>query len=67
VKSAEDLAAIANKLGKPILHELVDGPSYTVGSDPTENGSHILAVYDGAWVYYCKIQAEDPTREGPRE
>jgi len=64
VKAAEDLASIARKLCKPILHEVVDGHPYPAGSKPLGNGSHILAVYDGPWVYYCEIKAEEPTREG---
>ncbi len=67
VKTAEDLEAIARKLWKPILHEAVDGRPYVVGSNPIPNGSHVLAVYDGPWVYYCEIQAEEPTKEGPAQ
>lgn len=64
VKTAQDLTAIARKLGKPILHELVSRSEYPLGSRPRQNGSHILAVYDGPWVYYCELQAEEPDREG---
>jgi hypothetical protein len=64
VKTAEDLEAIARKLCKPILHEVVDGHPYPVSSNPLKNGSHVLAVYDGPWVYYCELQAEEPIREG---
>jgi hypothetical protein len=35
-----------------------------VSSNPLKNGSHVLAVYDGPWVYYCELQAEEPIREG---
>ena len=64
VKTAEDLASIARKLCKPILHEVVDGHPYPAGSSPPMNGSHLLAVYDGPWAYYCEIQAEESTKEG---
>jgi hypothetical protein len=62
VKTGEDLEAIARKLGKPILHEVDDHP-YPARSKPPKNGSHLLAVYDGAWVYYCELEAEE-TRRG---
>lgn len=52
------------KLGKPIVHEVADGDPYPAGSTPPKNGSHLLAVYDGPWVYY-EIQAEESTKEGP--
>jgi hypothetical protein len=64
IKTAEDLQAIARKLCKPILHEVVDGHPYPAGSNLQKNGSHVLAVYDGPWVYYCETQAEEPTKEG---
>jgi len=67
VRTAEDLEAIARKLCKPILHEVVDGRPYAVGSNPIGNGSHILACYDGPWVYYCEIKAEPEGREGPAQ
>ncbi len=62
-KSPEDVEAIARKLCKPILHELVDGHPYPAGSKPLRNGSHLLAVYDGPWVYYCELKADKPARE----
>ncbi len=65
VKSAEDLATIARKVGKPILHEVVHIDPYPAGSKPILNGSHVLAVYDGPWVYYCELKAEEQTGEGP--
>jgi len=64
VKRAQDLEVIARKLCKPILHEEVDGRPYAVGSNPIGNGSHILACYDGPWVYYCEIQADEEEQEG---
>ncbi len=64
VKSAEDLEAIARKLGRPILHEVVDGREHSIGSKLPWKGAHLLAVYDGPWVYYCEIQAEEPVKEG---
>ncbi len=67
VKTGQDLEAVARKLCKPILHEVVDGHLHPAGSKPLGNGSHILAVYDGPWVYYCEIQAEEPTRKGPAQ
>ncbi len=67
VKSAEDLQAIARKLGKPILHEAVSIDPYPEGSKPIQNGTHVLAVYDGPWVYYCEIKAELEGREGPAQ
>ncbi len=63
VKTAEDLEIIARKLCKPILHEVVEIDPYPAGSKPILNGSHVLAVYDGPWVYYCEIEVEEPTRE----
>ena len=65
VRTAEDLEVIARKLCKPILHEVVDGHPYPAGSKPFGNGSHILACYDGPWVYYCEIKADAEGREGP--
>ena len=67
VRSAEDLEAIARKVCKPILHEVVNGRSYAVGSNPIPNGSHVLAVYDGPWVYYCEIQSKDSIKEDPSQ
>ena len=64
VKTPQDLEVIARKVCKPILHEVVDGHPYPAGSKPLGNGSHVLAVYDGPWVYYCEIQAEAEEREG---
>jgi len=61
VKTAEDLASIARKLGKPILRELVSGPRSDAGSKLIKEGSCVLAVYDSLWVYYCELQAEEPT------
>jgi hypothetical protein len=63
VKSAEDLQAISRKLCKPILHEVVDGREWTLGCSLPLKGSHLLAVYDGPWVYYCEIQSEQATKE----
>ncbi len=65
VKSAEDLEVIARKLGRPILHEVVDGPEHPVGSKLPWKDTHLLAVYDGPWVYYCELQAEEQAREEP--
>ncbi len=67
VKTAEDLEAIARKLCKPILHEVVDGGLHPPGSTPPRNGSHLLAVYDGPWVYYCEIKAEEPGKGEPAQ
>jgi hypothetical protein len=64
VKTAEDLQAIARKVGKPILHEVVDGRLQPLGSRLPRKASHLLAVYDGPWVYYCELQAEEEGREG---
>jgi hypothetical protein len=65
VKSAEDLEAIARKLGRPILHEVVDGRLHPIGSRLPCRGRHLLAVYDGPWVYYCEIHADAEDRERP--
>jgi len=65
VKSAEDLAVIARKLRRPILHEVVDGREHAVGSRLPWKGAHLLAVYDGPWVYYCEVKAEPEDREEP--
>ncbi len=64
VKTAEDLQAIARKLCKPILHEVVHIDPYPADSKPILNGSHVLAVYDGPWVYYCELRAEESSKEG---
>lgn len=63
VRAPADLQAIAWKVGKPILRELVNALSFRAGPEPTKKHSHILAVYDGPWVYYCEIEAEEPARE----
>ena len=55
VKNAEDLASIARKLGKPILHEVVDQRLCVMDSKSSTDGSHVLAVYDGSWVYFCEL------------
>ncbi len=65
VKSAEDLATIARKLCRPILHEVVDGREHAIGSRLPWKGAHLLAVYDGPWVYYCEVKAETEDREEP--
>ncbi len=63
VKSPEDIEAIARKVGKPILHEVVDSRLHPVGCKLPWKGSHLLAVYDGPWVYYCELKADKPARE----
>jgi hypothetical protein len=63
VRTAEDLTSIARKLCKPILHEVVDGHPYPAGSRAIGNGSQILAVYDGPWVFYCKLKADQEDRQ----
>ena len=85
VRTAEDLEAIARKVGKPIIHELVDSydiqatstsskkgnrgnPIYETlincqGSELVKKGKHILAIYDGPWVYYCEVE-EGPLAKG---
>lgn len=65
VKSPEDIEAISRKVCKPILHEVVDGREHAIGCRLGWKGSHLLAIYDGPWVYYCELQAEEPAREGP--
>ncbi len=65
IRTAEDLEVIARKLGKPILHEVVDSRLSSIGSRLPLKGSHILAVYDGPWVYYCELKAEPEGRERP--
>ncbi len=59
LEKPSDLLAVARRLEKPILHG--EGYRYPV-SDSSMNGNghvHILAVYDGAWVYYCEIRVEE--------
>jgi hypothetical protein len=67
VKTAEDLEVIARKLCKLILHEVVHVHPYPEGSSPIPNGSHVLAVYDGPWVYYCELKAQEPAKEVPAQ
>ncbi len=67
VKTPEDLLTIARKIGKPILHEVVSNGEYPLGSKPRVNGSHILACYDGPWVYYCELEPSEDERQGPSQ
>ena len=55
VKNVEDLASIASKLSKPILHEVVNQRPCIMDSKSSTDGSHVLAVYDGSWVYFCEL------------
>ena len=63
VKTLRELERIAGILRKPIIHELVSGEPSDVGSNPTKKGSHLYAVYDGPWVYYCELEADEQGRE----
>mgnify|MGYP007084791030 FL=1 len=63
LKGLEDLTAVARKLSKPIIHELVDSYEVQPGSEPAKKAAHLLAVYDGPWVYYCEVEEGPPAKE----
>ena len=67
MKTPQDLEAVARRVSKPILHEVVLIHPHPEGSKPIQNGSHVLAVYDGPWVYYCELKPEEPPREERRQ
>jgi len=67
IKTPRELERIAGRVGKPIIHELVDSYEVQAGSEPAKKGSHLYTVYDGPWVYYCEVQAEEPAMEGSAE
>ena len=67
VKTPRELERIAGIVRKPVIHELVNTYGVQPGSEPAKKGSHLYAVYDGPWVYYCEVQAEEPAMEGSAE
>ncbi len=58
LEKPSDLLAVARWLEKPILHGEVYRYPVPDSSMASNGCVHILAVYDGAWVYYCEMQAE---------
>ncbi len=59
LQKPSDLLAVARWLEKPILHGEVYRYPVPESSMGRNGRVHILAVYDGAWVYYCEIRVEE--------
>ena len=58
LRDVKDLAVVATKLGKPIIHQFVDDHAIQHDSIGGKRTVHILVVYDGPWIYYSEVQAE---------
>ena len=67
VKTPRELERIAGILRKPVIHELVTGGSSNMGSEPSRKGSHLYAVYDGPWFYYCEVEKDPPAKEEAKQ
>ena len=63
VKTPRELERIAGILKKPILRELVSNDTGVTDPSSIKKGSCVLAVYDGPWVYYCELEADEQGRE----
>ena len=61
----EDLVAVAKKLGKPVIRELVYREPGETGPGPAGRSTYLLAVYDGPWAYYCEVEEEKPEKRAP--